>query len=260
MAEISKELINMELAIIGLCLLILFALALVYHKLSKILSIARDDILANSNNAITQFEGLLFLYTEIKSGRGIPKSRGWAGSPDLLALVGRLIQDTNARVVVECSSGLSTLVVAACLRNQGAGQVISLEHDPHYAAKTNELLKLHGLDEWATVVHAPLKPLDTGTWRGQWYDTSALPEDLSIDLLLVDGPPMNTGKLARYPALPQLRRLMKAGSMVVLDDAERADEREAIVRWLSENTELQKIEAGRVDKGYVVLKFGSRQE
>jgi hypothetical protein len=54
------------------------------------------------------------------------------------------------------------------------------------------------------------------------------------EVVFVDGPPTSTGKLARYPALPLLWRHLSPNGTLLLDDASREDEGEAIRRWSSE--------------------------
>jgi hypothetical protein len=46
-----------------------------------------------------------------------------------------------------------------------------------------------------------------------------------IDLLLVDGPPGSLGEMARYPALHVLESQLASNAVVILDDADRPDER-----------------------------------
>jgi hypothetical protein len=63
--------------------------------------------------------------------------------------------------------------------------------------------------------------------RTSWNRTSKK----EVDVLVVDGPPGDTGLLARYPAVPVLRKAMSPTCVVLLDDANRADEQAIGKRW-----------------------------
>jgi len=140
---------------------------------------------------------------------------------------------TRPGPVVEASSGLSTLVIAGALKQIGAGRVVSMEHDAFYAEQTSSLLRVHRLDGFATVVHAPLVPFtlevaafDIHNW--QWYDVGRLRLEQSIDLLIIDGPPSTIQPFARFPALPILWNWLRTGARIILDDGDRPDERAAV--------------------------------
>jgi hypothetical protein len=114
----------------------------------------------------------------------------------------------------------------------GAGQVTSLEHEPHFAAATRDRLQAEGLEGWGVVVDAPLRAHEA-TGVG-WYDPavlSALP--VGIELLLVDGPPAGEPEIerSRYPALVELAPALAPGATVICDDALRPGEDWALERW-----------------------------
>lgn len=144
---------------------------------------------------------------------------GWAASRDLLQFLYRHIRRTKPHVIVECGSGVSTVVMAEALRRNGSGHLTSLEHGPHYYDRSRRLLIRCGLEERATVHMAPV--------RNGWYDADTYLPEGHIDLLLVDGPP---GAEARYPAFPKLQ---ERTGIVVLDDAHRIGEQQMLYQWLS---------------------------
>jgi predicted O-methyltransferase YrrM len=187
---------------------------------------------------LTEMQALDQLRDRYSPREPLPIVGGWALGPvGLLWLVDH-IEQTAPRVVVECGSGTSTLWIANALRQQGHGHLVALEHSDEFAGKTRAVLAAHGLEDWATVRHAPL--VDTETPRGtfRWYDVE--PDELGdIDLLLVDGPPGTTGPLARYPALPRLGGRLNAGAHVLVDDVQRADEQESVAHWLEEDRRLE---------------------
>lgn len=165
----------------------------------------------------------------------LPALRGWAASPDLLLEVAKHMLNQKPGVVLECSSGSSTLVAARCMQLNGKGRVFSLEHNPDYAEATRVELKRQGLADWATVVDAPLENLP-GKSGSSWYSLANLPAEANhADLLIIDGPPQSTCSMARYPAIPHLKDFLAPEATIFLDDADRDDEREAVRLWLVEN-------------------------
>jgi predicted O-methyltransferase YrrM len=230
------------------------ALAYVLHKVRRIHLKQFDTgrlAAERSDNLFTQIETLLALDKDLGLPAGLPPTRGWAGSPDFLRHLHRIATRLRPQTVVECSSGTSTVVLARSVQMNGGGHVYSLEHEPEYAQKTRDELQRQGLATFATVLDAPLRvhQLAGGEWR--WYDTAGLPP--AIDLLVIDGPPASTQKLARYPALPVLGARIAPTGRVVLDDAARPDELAALTRWESE---LRFVPDGRLlaEKGIAYLK------
>lgn len=181
-----------------------------------------------------QIEALLSLMFTIHPSRPLPAARGWAASPDLLNHIAADIFKRRPRLVFEASSGLSTLVAAHCVKRVGVGQVVSLEHDAKYEAVTRELIALHGLEDVACIVLAPLKEFELGGEKWLWYDLSQCKLDAPIDLFIVDGPPGATQPLARYPALPLLYDHLAEDSVIMLDDGDRSDEKAIAARWTAE--------------------------
>lgn len=190
----------------------------------------RREIIRRTDATYDQLAALEGLYRELGTERALPTSRGWAASPDFLVRLRERVLRRRPRVVVECGSGISTVVTALTLRQVGGGHVWSLEHSPEHARATRAELEKHGVAPFATIVDAPLEPhtIDGQPWT--WYATRGLP-DGPIDMLVVDGPPKRTGRLARWPVGPLLFARLAPGAIVLLDDAARPDEQEAVRRW-----------------------------
>lgn len=227
----------MPLILDAVPLLLLLLMLYTLHKLRKahlLLFAMRDQSRQDNASLFRQLEALQGLYAELDLKVSLPPTRGWAASPDFLLELVCHARVHRPATVVECSSGASTLVLARCLQLNGAGKVLSLEHDPYYAEQTRQQLRRHGLQDWAQVLDAPLQPhlLSGETWP--WYDLGGLPAALAIDLLVIDGPPQATRALARYPAAPLLFPRLNAGAQVFLDDAARADELAILQRWQGE--------------------------
>jgi hypothetical protein len=198
-----------------------------------------------------QIEALIGIYRVVDPVRPLPPMRGWAGSPDFLMELLQTLLRTKPVSIVECSSGVSTLICAYCCRFNGAGHVQSLEHDPLFAAATRRNLAEHGLTEWATVIDAPLTDVAIGGESYRWYRHDTVAQG-AIDLLVVDGPPAGTGPMARFPAGPLLFPYMRKGGAILLDDAGRPDEKVTVERWLELFPRLA-LRMPAAEKGMAVL-------
>ena len=172
---------------------------------------------------------------------------GWAADPIMVHNAVRLMVTARPRLVVECGSGTSTVVIARCLRALGRGRIISLDHDPEYAGRTKEMMRLYGVEQLVTVVTAPLVPRETDGRVAPWYGPEYEPFLTEpIDILLVDGPPGATGPRARHPAIPILKTRLAAECWVLMDDGDRPDERAIAHDWSGElGAKLTYLEGGR---------------
>jgi predicted O-methyltransferase YrrM len=213
-----------------------------------------QDELQQSYASYRQIDSLFNLFSTLKFRHPLPPMRGeWAIAPDFANIVISLIWERKPRLVLELGSGVSTLVTAYCLQEIGAGTLVSLDHDERFAAISAANVVQHGLQDIATVIYAPLKEVVIGDKTWLWYDVDQLPNLESIDVLIIDGPPGITQKLARYPALPTLLHLLSDDAVVLLDDACRSDEREIVKLWLKElvGFSLEEID---VEKGAAILR------
>ncbi|NEA35472.1 class I SAM-dependent methyltransferase [Streptomyces sp. SID13031] len=200
-----------------------------------------------------QIEALLDLRAVLQPRALMPPLRDWAASPDVLRWLAESVLSRRPKLVVECGSGASSLVLGYAVQKAGYGRVVALEHDADYAKITAQRVSDHGLQDVVEVRHAPLTP-----WTGpdererNWYDLSAVKDLDGIGLVFVDGPPARTGPMARYPALPVLLSHCADEVAFVLDDTIRADEVEVSDRWMQEHPEFVRQQL-RADKGMHVL-------
>lgn len=178
-----------------------------------------------------QLEALLSLTNTIRPTFPLPATRTWAASPDVLNQLCKLVLTHRPDQIFEVGSGVSTLMMAYCLRRVGKGTIVALENDPKFAAVTRQTLADHNLSDLVTVVDAPLKETVINNERWAWYDLARIPSTPPIDLLFIDGPPGMTQPLARYPALPILSSRLAPHAVIVLDDGARPDERAIAKRW-----------------------------
>ncbi len=202
-----------------------------------------------------QLEAHLQLRDLISVTGPTPPLRGWAASPDVIAFLVRETRRLQPELILECGSGASTVWLAMACRSAGLStHIVSLEHDPGFAAETERLLSDCGVEDVAEVRLAPLESVELGSYEGLWYSQSAITDLQNIGLVFVDGPPGTTAPMARYPALPILRPRLAPGAVLVLDDLIRDEEKETVARWREEFPELL-IDRHSFEKGAAVVRL-----
>jgi predicted O-methyltransferase YrrM len=180
---------------------------------------------------------LVGLYAAIRPRAPLGRFGAWRLEPDAAEALYNLVIDLTPEMVVEAGSGLSTVVISAGLVQNGEGELLALEHGEAFADATRHELERQGVASVGEVLLSPLRPHSTPIGDLLWYDTTELFSRIGerrIDLLLIDGPPASVGTLARYPALPVLAPLLAPGACIIVDDAGRPDEEEALRRWVEQ--------------------------
>lgn len=170
--------------------------------------------LANAGDA--RFERLVY-------GWG---NENWSAHGEYLRHIARRVADQGG-AVLECGSGLSTLLLAAVAGRSGA-HVWSLEHAPAWAARVRHALAHHGLSERVTVCDAPLVSYGDYTWYTPPADDAPV-----FTTVICDGPP-GAVPGGRYGLLPVMRSRLAPDAVVLLDDAGRPEEQEILGRWRAE--------------------------
>jgi predicted O-methyltransferase YrrM len=131
------------------------------------------------------------------------------------ALLYMLARSGRARTIVEfgTSFGLSTLHLAAAVRDNGGGRIITTEFEPSKAARARANLVEAGVADLVEIR------------EGDALQTlaAALPE--SIDLVLLDGAKALYGDI-----LNLLESRLRAGALIVADNADYCPEYLARVR------------------------------
>ena len=151
--------------------------------------------------------------------------------------------------VLEIGSGLTTLILGTLAGRRGL-PIWTLEHHPDYFRNTEARLKRYNL----TNVNLTLAPLrDYGDFY--WYDPplDELPQDFS--LIVADGPPGHV-KGGRFGLLPVLRSHFASGAVVLLDDAERPQEKAVLQKWATEFGLLHQSHE-RNGKAWAICSFSS---
>jgi predicted O-methyltransferase YrrM len=203
---------------------------------------------ARGRNSLRQVEGMFALYESLLPTLPLPPLGGWALSADVLSFLVYHVLASNPEVIVELGSGASTSVLALALEKNGSGRLVSVEHDPVYLELTRNGLRARGLEHRVDLVHAPLREMTTDGETGLWYEIPAGAIPSKVDLVIVDGPPA-TEHSTRFPALPRLAAQLRAGGMLVLDDAKRDGEASIAIRWLEGHPEFSMTVNSDHEKG-----------
>jgi predicted O-methyltransferase YrrM len=162
--------------------------------------------------------------------QGLPYVEKWSAAADYLQLLAATVIDKQPEFILECGSGLTTLIMARACQLNGRGRVISLENGAEFVDTSYEVIRHYDLSDFIDIIHAPLTAVKVGDEIYQWYTLDDLP-DYSFDVFSIDGPPGFLQNQSRYPALPLLKQHLHKGSDVFLDDAARDDEKALVQRW-----------------------------
>jgi predicted O-methyltransferase YrrM len=145
----------------------------------------------------------------------LAKTAYLAVSRDTAELLYMLVRSTRARSIVEfgTSFGISTLHLAAGLRDNGGGRVITTEFEPSKIERARENFVAGGLDDLIEIR------------EGDALQTLAndLPEQ--IDIVLLDG-----AKSLYLPVLKLLEERLRTGALIVADNTDKSPDYLELVR------------------------------
>jgi hypothetical protein len=148
-------------------------------------------------------------------------NQGFSGDVSYLHAVASAAMASTGPIL-ECGSGLTSLVVALLVGSKGI-EVLSLEHMPEWRDTVARVFRRFSLPQ--TAIDAPLESYGEFDW---YRLPSELPRDIS--LVICDGPPGDT-RGGRYGLLPVCRHLLAPNCVILLDDADRVQEKRLLDRW-----------------------------
>lgn len=163
-----------------------------------------------------------------------PSNEAWALAPDALRLLMSLVTVLRPRHVLEMGSGVSTRALArACGALPGRRRISSIDHDPDFGP---DAAAAFGSQPVAPAVHVTfqLAPIVAREYGGRIvpvyrWQPSRFASRRPVDLVVIDGPPAVLG--GRVGTVYQVMDVVRAGAVIVLDDASRAGERAAMAEW-----------------------------
>jgi hypothetical protein len=173
--------------------------------------------------------------------------RGW-GNESFSALdeyLSACIREAAATdgAILECGSGLSTLLVGAVAAKRGL-KYVALENNREWANRVRRALERYDINS-VELLFSPI----TEHGEFDWYDVEPgrIPNPA---LIICDGPP-GTTKGGRYGLSQVFEGHLKEGCVILLDDADRAEEMEIANRWRQElNASMENCGS---EKSYVRL-------
>jgi predicted O-methyltransferase YrrM len=163
----------------------------------------------------------------------LPNLGSWKADTHFLWHIVNAIEEMRPAQVVELGCGASSFVIARALQLFGGGTLVSYDQHAEFAGITQQWITAHGMP--VDIRHAPLGPSPDG-WPGHWYQLEDVP--VTIDLLVVDGPPWAIHPHVRGAAASLFPRL-RPGGRVLLDDAARLGERVVARRWRKEHRNMR---------------------
>jgi len=196
-----------------------------------------------------QMEYLLSIHSAINTGNIIPKTRGYAGSPDFIMTILLKILETTPRNIIETGSGSSSLLISEFLTNKGLStDHIALEDQKkYYDGYYNRLAS-----NKSKIIYAPLKTYQIDQQSYEWYDITGLDQLEYIDLLVIDGPAKKNGKNIRQDALTILNTILHVSPrMIIIDDTQRTADHDMAMEWAADfHYNYEKLP---LEKGCIIL-------
>jgi hypothetical protein len=192
-------------------------------------------------------------WTALDAGSEIPRRliEGWGNASwsiddeYLIASIDELGRTEGP--VLECGSGLSTIVLAIIAGQMGR-EVWTLEHDSHWSGLVGRALAERRIGN----VHLCLKPLKNyGDFS--WYEPPLTDMPRDFGLVICDGPP-GQGHGGRSGFLPVMRDRLAARCTILLDDTIRDAEKDIAQRWSVELNAPAEICGRR--KSFAVIRAG----
>lgn len=203
-------------------------------KIKKLVNNIRS--IANAQNENFALTSLLKLF---KDETFFPLTN-WSMAPsEILHICNDIL--INKRInIIEFGGGFSTLCIAQLIKTYKLDiKFTSVENDLEWIEKIKSQLKMHELEEFAHLAHAPIKPISkefSHTSQKIWYDIEPINQLKSqyneIDLVIIDGPFGKLTPFARFSAIPVLQEKMATNYAVFLDDTNRPDEMEIAKNWM----------------------------
>ncbi len=161
----------------------------------------------------------------------LPSNSGWTLAPDALRFLTSLVTHLKPKHILEFGSGLSTQVlVRRCDELALACSISSVDHDPEYCWTPIQNLT----DTIYPNVSLQIAPIVARECAGKLLPMYHLqPEHFAsqdaVDLVVIDGPPSVLG--GREGILYQALEFARPGTVMLLDDANRSGEQEALAKW-----------------------------
>jgi predicted O-methyltransferase YrrM len=182
----------------------------------------------------------------------------WPMAHDSLIFVVNLIASLTPKHILEFGSGLSTYVMGeACRVLKFNCKITSVDHDPEFGANVaKRYLSMTQAGKNINFVFAPLVARSFGgKFFPSYYFKPVQAQSIGCaDLVLIDGPPNYLG--GREGILYQSMDFASPGTIAILDDANRDEEKRIISNWqdaLGNNIEINLLKGFKKGLAAVVI-------
>ena len=209
--------------VLSLALMLAILLLIIFDKYRRITDIQQNDM--------KSLESHISLINVLNPEIPLWLKDGFSACSDYLNIVAREILIRKPQQILECGSGLSSIVSSYILKRNNSGKILSLEHLEWVQNAVNKELVLHNLEDFADVVHSPLVEVSTSIGKMSWYKSDIIDDLDEIDMVIVDGPPKHTHKMARYPLLELVYKKLAKDAIIIMDDTNRKDEAKILKIW-----------------------------
>ena len=162
-------------------------------------------------------------------------NRPWAATPEFLHAMWLMAMNLPSdAVILECGSGLSTLILAATGR-----RVVAMEEHQEWAVKTDALLRESGLDAEIKVARM----------NGEWYNAKAAVANLGASMVVIDGPRRRKGISRTWPIMGGVELgIVRPDAAVIMDDV---GEVSGGGEWVCTSMGAHPFAVGRLHQGMV---------
>jgi len=169
----------------------------------------------------------------------------WCATIEMLNMVAAFATRQSARTMLECGSGVSTIVMGIIAEARGS-RVVALEADRAWhglMVNTLKRLRIRSVEmRYAPLVHGE---------SSDWYDASALDDIERVDLFICDGPTGDT-RGGRSGASSHVLPMLAPRAVIVIDDVHRAPEQDLANRF-GQVGETSMSRWGRPDRQFAVI-------
>lgn len=186
------------------------------------------------------------------------RTSGSTLSVETLQFLGMLLLWKRPQHIFAFGCGLSTLFIERILHRPAGlteSSIVSIDHSQRYLAETRRALES---DQRVSLLHAPLAVTELfgrvfTTYHPDY--TQNIQPGVCFDFVLIDGPP--AFRYGREAPLYHLAPWLAPEAVLVLNDANREPEQEALRNWKSVWTDRISIELfPDLNKGVAVLGIG----
>lgn len=153
-------------------------------------------------------------------------NEGWSASEEYLLSCLQFACASHGPIL-ECGSGLTTILLGVIAQSTG-NSVWALEHDQMWYERVNKYIRKFKILS-VRLCFSPLK--DFGDFCWYFAPLDLMPDKFAM--VVCDGPPGHT-RGGRYGLLPIMKQRLEPGAVILLDDAERDQEKAIAIRWADE--------------------------